>query len=182
MSQSSFASANPALLLGTYASETGLSMHTRAYKMFWQPSPDAEPVRVYSEIFDSDAMANMEDELQDIPLRVTPERNCERVVVPLMLASDATHLASFGTASLWPIYLQFGSQSKYARGRPTSQACHHLCYAPSVSHALSISPSRLTRLSSFPTTLKTGTRRTMAKRHPTLSSRTASASSCRLYG
>ncbi|KAG2739586.1 hypothetical protein P692DRAFT_20755993, partial [Suillus brevipes Sb2] len=36
-------------------------------------------------------------------------------------------------ASLWPIYLFFGNQSKYTRGKPTACACHHLAYIPNVS-------------------------------------------------
>lgn len=57
----------------------------------------------------------------------------ERVVVPLMLWSDATQLANFGDASLWPVYLYFGNQSKYTRGKPTAGASHHVAYIPSVS-------------------------------------------------
>ena len=49
-----------------------------------------------------------------------------------MFWSDATHLANFGTAKLWPIYLFFGNLSKYIRLRPSSGACNHLAYIPSV--------------------------------------------------
>ena len=49
-----------------------------------------------------------------------------------MLWSDATHLTNFGTAKLWPIYLFFGNLSKYVRSRPSSGACNHLTYIPSV--------------------------------------------------
>ncbi|KAI1787852.1 hypothetical protein LXA43DRAFT_1097859 [Ganoderma leucocontextum] len=52
--------------------------------------------------------------------------NVEYVVFPLLLWSDATLLANFGTAALWPIYLYIGSLSKYVRGRPTEFAAHHL--------------------------------------------------------
>ena len=41
-----------------------------------------------------------------------------------MFWSDATHLAQFGNASAWPIYLFFGNQSKYIQGCPNSGACH----------------------------------------------------------
>ncbi|KAI0647705.1 hypothetical protein C8Q79DRAFT_999321 [Trametes meyenii] len=44
--------------------------------------------------------------------------------------SDSTHLADFGTASLWPIYVQFGNQSKYERAKPSARACHHAAYIP----------------------------------------------------
>ncbi len=61
-----------------------------------------------------------------------PGDTYERVVVALMLYSDSTRLAQFGSASLWPLYLYFGNQSKYARECPTEYACHHLAYLPKV--------------------------------------------------
>ena len=54
------------------------------------------------------------------------------VILALMIWSDSTHLASFGTASLWPIYLYFGNLSKYTRAKPSSFAAHHLAYIPKV--------------------------------------------------
>ena len=61
-----------------------------------------------------------------------PGDNLEIVIAGIMLWSDATHLASFGNASLWPIYLFFANQSKYIRSRPTAFAAHHLAYIPTV--------------------------------------------------
>ncbi|KZT12252.1 uncharacterized protein LAESUDRAFT_641648 [Laetiporus sulphureus 93-53] len=52
-------------------------------------------------------------------------------IVPLMLWSDSTHLADFGNASLWPVYLFFGFISKYVRCKPSSFCAHHLAYLPS---------------------------------------------------
>ena len=49
-----------------------------------------------------------------------------------MIWSDSTALAQFGTASLWPIYLYIGNQSKYTRAKPTSMSAHHLAYLPKV--------------------------------------------------
>ncbi|KAJ7764935.1 hypothetical protein B0H16DRAFT_432430 [Mycena metata] len=46
--------------------------------------------------------------------------------------SDSTHLANFGTAKAWPLYLYFANLSKYTRARPTSGACHHVAYFPSL--------------------------------------------------
>jgi len=37
----------------------------------------------------------------------------EVAILAMLFWSDLTHLASFGTASLWPIYLYFGNLSKY---------------------------------------------------------------------
>ena len=50
----------------------------------------------------------------------------------MMVWSDSTHLAEFGNASLWPIYLFFGNQSKYSRAKPTDFAAHHIAYMPKV--------------------------------------------------
>ncbi|TFK62834.1 hypothetical protein BDN72DRAFT_902894 [Pluteus cervinus] len=50
-----------------------------------------------------------------------------------MFYSDATRVAQFGQAKLWPIYVFFGNQSKYDRGRPSARAAHNLAFLPSVS-------------------------------------------------
>jgi hypothetical protein len=50
-----------------------------------------------------------------------------------MFWSDLTHLANFGTAKLWPIYMLFGNLSKYIRVKPNAGAEHHVAYIPSVS-------------------------------------------------
>ena len=57
----------------------------------------------------------------------------EYAVAPILVYSDSTHLTSFGTASLWPIYVFIGNLTKYLRCKPTMYAAHHLAYMPSVS-------------------------------------------------
>jgi hypothetical protein len=47
-----------------------------------------------------------------------------------MFWSDATHLATFGTAKLWPIYLLFSNLSKYVQCQPDSGATTHVGYIP----------------------------------------------------
>ncbi|KZT63257.1 hypothetical protein DAEQUDRAFT_780622 [Daedalea quercina L-15889] len=54
----------------------------------------------------------------------------EVALVPMLLYSDSTHLTSFGSASLWPIYAFFGFVSKYVRAKPTSFSAHHIAYLP----------------------------------------------------
>ncbi|KAG6809229.1 hypothetical protein H0H92_001089 [Tricholoma furcatifolium] len=103
------------------------SAHLRGFKQFWKPSPTEPAQRVYGEVYTSDAFLKMEEELPDIP-----GCSLKKVVVPLLLYSDSTHLANFGTASLWPIYIWFGWISKYARARTSSFAAHHLAYLPSL--------------------------------------------------
>ncbi|KIO00412.1 hypothetical protein M404DRAFT_49710, partial [Pisolithus tinctorius Marx 270] len=55
------------------------------------------------------------------------------VVTAIMLWSDLTHLANFGHAALWPIYLYLGNQSKYVCAKPNSFAAHHVAYIPKLS-------------------------------------------------
>ena len=61
------------------------------------------------------------------------EKELEKVVAAVMIASDGTHLANFGNAKAWPVYLGLGNLSKYIRGIPSNGALHHLAYLPSVS-------------------------------------------------
>ncbi|KAJ3858791.1 hypothetical protein EV359DRAFT_75796 [Lentinula novae-zelandiae] len=61
-----------------------------------------------------------------------PSSTEEILVAAVMLWSDATHVANFGTAKMWPIYLMLGNISKYIRAFPDSGACHHLAYIPSL--------------------------------------------------
>ncbi|KAJ7055705.1 hypothetical protein C8F01DRAFT_444509 [Mycena amicta] len=56
----------------------------------------------------------------------------EPVIASIMPYSDATHLANFGTASLWPLYIYFGNRSKYERAKPSANAGYHAAYFPSV--------------------------------------------------
>jgi hypothetical protein len=61
-----------------------------------------------------------------------PGCSLECVITGLMFFSDATHLANFGTAKAWPLYLYFGNLSKYAHSSPTSGACHVVGFFPPV--------------------------------------------------
>ncbi|KAI0369420.1 hypothetical protein BV20DRAFT_1036521 [Pilatotrama ljubarskyi] len=106
-------------------------------------------VRVYSEIYDSDALLMDDAEIHQRPREAQDTEDIEYVVAPLMLWSDSTHLANFGTASLWPAYIYFGSQSKYTRGKPTAFAAHHLAYIPSLPDTIQ---DAYTKLHSMPAT------------------------------
>ncbi|THU77289.1 hypothetical protein K435DRAFT_824372 [Dendrothele bispora CBS 962.96] len=98
--------------------------------------------RLFSEVYNSEAMIQEHEKImiseskkfqsQHDPRVPTPEN----VVAAILLWSDATHLASFGTASLWPVYPFFGNQSKYRRSKPTMFAAHHLAYLPNLPPAL----------------------------------------------
>jgi Plavaka transposase len=108
------------------------TFHITPFRLFWQRSKDEPPERVISELYNSDAMIAEHQRIQAQPRE--PGCTLETVVCAIMLWSDSTHLANFGTAGLWPIYAYFGNQSKYTRGKPTSFAAHHIAYIPSVSN------------------------------------------------
>ncbi|KAL0564603.1 hypothetical protein V5O48_017441, partial [Marasmius crinis-equi] len=111
----------------------GRKFHFSPFRLFHQ-LPDSEDVeRVYSELYNSDDFIEEHDRVQRLPL-APEDHGCklERVVAGLMFWSDSTHLANFGTAKLWPIYMMFGNLSKYVRSSPTSGACHHVAYIPSL--------------------------------------------------
>lgn len=104
--------------------------HYTPFKSFWKSSNASPAQRIYDEIYSSDAMIEAHMKLQQSPQE--PGCELERVVASLMFWSDSTHLANFGTASLWPLYLFFGNQSKSLRVKPRTASCHHIAYIPKV--------------------------------------------------
>jgi len=115
------------------------NIHVAPYKEWWCPRPGEDSVRVYSEIYNSDAMLEADTKMQE---NLGPTQglagDLETFVVSALLYSDSTHLASFGSASLWPIYLFLGNVSKYTRLKPTSFSAHHIAYIPTVRHSLTL--------------------------------------------
>jgi hypothetical protein len=116
-----------------YESPLALKFHYTPFKLYRTcPANGSEAEkdeRVYSEMYNSDALIDKHDKIQRAP---TDDPNCkrEKVVASLMFWSDATHLTSFGTAKMWPIYMLFGELSKYIRAQPNSGATTHLAYIP----------------------------------------------------
>ncbi|KAL6302742.1 hypothetical protein BKA93DRAFT_827245 [Sparassis latifolia] len=112
-----------------FASERSKEFHFEPYRLLWQAlGSTTAPQEVYGEMYSSSAFCQVHADLQASP----PEPGCDlpRAVVACMVWSDSTHLAEFGNASLWPVYLSFGNQSKYERGKPSAKACHHIAYIP----------------------------------------------------
>lgn len=117
------------VIKSVFADTVSSSFHFTPFTQYWTTA-DGRRIRVYSEVYASPQMIEAHREVNALPRNA--DDHYERVVVPLMLWSDATQLANFGDASLWPVYLYFGNQSKYVRSRPTSGACHHIAYIPKV--------------------------------------------------
>lgn len=111
--------------------ENAKSFHYMPFSLFWKATPESTPERIFSEMYNSDAFLEEHQIIQKLPSEPGPQY--ERAIAAGMLWSDSTHLANFGTQSLWPIYIFFGNQSKYARSKPSQFAAHHLAYIPSVS-------------------------------------------------
>lgn len=113
------------------SSPAASSFHFTPFKQFWKkPKSDDPALRIHDELYSSAAFVEEYEKVQRQPTE--PGCMLERVVIGLMWWSDSTHLASFGSASLWPLYLFFGNQSKYERCKPRSGSCHHIAYIPKV--------------------------------------------------
>ncbi|KAF8550589.1 hypothetical protein OG21DRAFT_1499714 [Imleria badia] len=117
------------IMTSVFSDHASSSFHFTPFNQYWTTA-DGRNICIYSEAYMSAEMDEAHRQINAAPRQ--PDDNFERVVVPIMLWSDATQLANFGDASLWPVYLYFGSQSKYIRGKPTSGACHHVAYIPSL--------------------------------------------------
>lgn len=115
------------------ASHDAQTFHFTPYTMHWSPDPlnPDRNERIYGDTYMSEAMIQAQTEVENLP-RLEGDTK-ERVVLGLMLASDCAQLTSFGSASVWPIYMMFANQPKEERARPSCHAVHHLAYAPSVS-------------------------------------------------
>ena len=114
------------------------ALHYMPFRTFWESPTSRYPShfeRVYDELYSSDVWLREHDALQNLPAELNEngtECKLERAIAGLMLWSDATQLASFGTAKLWPIYMFLGNQSKFQRNKGSARECHHIAYIPSV--------------------------------------------------
>jgi hypothetical protein len=122
-----------AVIQAAFSSPLASHFHLSPFKLLHKSPSEPEEERVFSELYNSDVFIEEHDNVQRAPLPPNePDCKREKVVAALMFWSDSTHLANFGTAKLWPIYLLFGNVSKYIRGQPNSGACQHLAYIPSL--------------------------------------------------
>jgi len=107
------------------------AFHLFPFKRLWKDSLDGHQEWIYDELYTSDAWLEAQDGIHKLPR----EFGCrlEHVIAGLMFFSDATHLANFGTAKAWPLYVYFGNLMKYVHSSPTSGSCHLIGFLPSVS-------------------------------------------------
>jgi len=120
------------VIKSAFQGENAKRFHLTPFHLFYQPSDNnATPERVFDELYTTDAFIIEHENIRMQPQEDGPK--LETVVAACMLWSDSTHLANFGTAALWPVYMSFGNESKYTRGKPTSCSAYHIAYLPSVS-------------------------------------------------
>ncbi|KAI0366150.1 hypothetical protein BV20DRAFT_1038521 [Pilatotrama ljubarskyi] len=96
------------------------------------PPPPPPPIRIYSDTFDTDKMNSIDAKIRAKPRNPDDPPDVEYAVLPCCIWSDATCLTTFGSASLWPIYLYVTHISKYLHGKPTEFVAQHLAYIPTL--------------------------------------------------
>ncbi|PSR77770.1 hypothetical protein PHLCEN_2v7713, partial [Hermanssonia centrifuga] len=118
------------VIIAAYRDKSVRQLIFMPYEFLFQEA-DNPPERVYTEGYTCDALLEEDANIHAQPRHAEDGLDVKYSMVPLMLWSDSTHLANFGTASLWPIYLYFGNLSKYLRCKPSHFAAHHIAYIPS---------------------------------------------------
>ncbi|KLO18138.1 hypothetical protein SCHPADRAFT_820248 [Schizopora paradoxa] len=101
-------------------------------QMFQRPGSTDPPIQVYGELYMSKEWNDEHEKIQKLDLSDIEEEAYPRAIVALQFWSDSTHLADFGQAKAWPIYLAFGNQSKYERYQRSRHGMHHVGYLPSL--------------------------------------------------
>ncbi|KAJ7836674.1 hypothetical protein B0H14DRAFT_3460569 [Mycena olivaceomarginata] len=90
------------VIKSVFADASAHEFHLTPFKRLVK-SASGVVTRLYDKVYTSDAWIAAHNLLQKQP----PEPGCklERVIAGLMFWSDSTHLADFGTAKVWPIYI-----------------------------------------------------------------------------
>jgi hypothetical protein len=119
------------LLISVCKSDAAKTFQWTPFASIWQPKLGGPEFRLHDELMSSPAVLEEHERIQALPRDAGD--TLERVVVPMLPASDGTHLTQFGNASVWPGYMGLGIQSKYARAQPSKHALHHFAYFQKVS-------------------------------------------------
>ncbi|TFK27536.1 hypothetical protein FA15DRAFT_549397, partial [Coprinopsis marcescibilis] len=100
--------------------------HFLPHELYWKPHENSKSVRVYGELYTSDAFIEAHNAL--LESAGEPGCNLPRYVVGMMFSSDKMRLGAFGNAEIWPLYLFFGNDSKYRRGKPSLKLGEQIAY------------------------------------------------------
>ncbi|KAF7371414.1 hypothetical protein MSAN_00778200 [Mycena sanguinolenta] len=122
------------VIKAAFADPLSRHFHFAPFKLFHKIRASAAQIRVFSELYNSDVFLAEHDRIQRRGKVPDDDPHCtrEKIIAALMWWSDSTHLANFGTAKLWPIYMLFRNLSKCIRAQPNVGAEHHIAYIPSL--------------------------------------------------
>ncbi|KAJ3547908.1 hypothetical protein NMY22_g1480 [Coprinellus aureogranulatus] len=101
--------------------------HVVPSELRWHSGRDLQDTRVYSDLYHSDAFLKAYKDIQLLPPEPDQD-DLPRCVIGLMFASDETMLTSFGHVKLWPVYMSFGNETKYRRGRVSLKLFEEVAY------------------------------------------------------
>jgi hypothetical protein len=101
------------VIKAAWSEDMAKNFHLSPFKRIHIDPKTKVETRVYDEVYTSDAWIEAHDDLQKQPNE--PGCQLEKVIAGLMFWSNSTHLTSFGTAKVWPLYLYFANLSKYTR-------------------------------------------------------------------
>lgn len=144
-------------------------LHLDGHELRWKPNKeeDAREFRIISELYNSDAFLEAQREIRDNPPAKIKDCDLPRVLVGLQFWSDATHLSTFSTSKLWPLYMVIGNKSKFRRTKGDS--CYHVAYFDSVSttsHECKPTQTGSFAYHRYPMTSKTTSLRGLEKKSP----------------
>ena len=122
----------PAVIWAMFVSPLASKFHLSPFRLFHK-APSSKEECDFCRVYESDAYIEENDKIQHAPVPPDdPDCKHEKAVAVVMLWSDATHLANFGMAKLWPIYMLLRNLLKYFCSLPNLGACQNIMYIPSL--------------------------------------------------
>lgn len=100
------------------------------YELRYQPPTGGPELGVYGEMYCSKYWRDAHAEIQRLPRK--SDDTYPRIIAMAMLHSDGMLLGNFGGQSAWPVYLQFGNESKYRRHRVKATNVFQIAHLPHV--------------------------------------------------
>ncbi|KAF5378621.1 hypothetical protein D9757_009547 [Collybiopsis confluens] len=128
------------VMKSTFQSSLTEKFHYTPFELRQESFPGSpSSFRLHGELYNSPAFIEEHNRVQVEQFKkgkASPENKdlqYPTALAGMMLWSDATRVGHWGDATMWPIYMYFGNQSKYDRSRPSAFAAHHIAYIPKLS-------------------------------------------------
>jgi hypothetical protein len=119
------------IITSFFASAPRNLVHYTPFELFQQLA-DGTSERIFTEVYNSTAWITEHLQIQRA-FQGQMRGAAEIAIAAILLYSDSTHLAQFGTKSAWPIYAFFANESKHTQNKPSMFSAQHIGYIPSVS-------------------------------------------------